>query len=117
MGRRHRRLQGRERKIPRHPQAAESDFWIAFSTQQKGDNAGAIPLFDAFIKANGNSTLIPPALYYLGAAQITAGKKDEGAATLVTLAEKYPDSPAAPSTYFIRSSSRRRRRRLTRSTR
>jgi len=90
-------------KFPGTPQAVESDFWIAFSTQQKGDNAGAIPLFDAFIKANGNDPLIPPALYYLGAAQITAGKKDEGAATLVTLAEKYPDSPAAPSTYFIRA--------------
>ena len=85
-------------KFPGTPQAVESDFWIAFATQQKGDNAGAIPLFEAFIKANANSPLIPPALYYLGAAQITSGKKDEGAATLVTLADKYPDSPAAPQT-------------------
>jgi len=47
--------------------------------------------------------MTPPALYYLGAAQITIGKKDEGAATLVTLSEKFPDSPAAPQTYFIRA--------------
>jgi len=90
-------------KYPGTPQAVESDFWIAFATQQKGDNAGAIPLLEAFIKANGDNSLIPPALYYLGVAQITAGKKDEGAATLVTLAEKFPDSPAAPNTYLIRA--------------
>ena len=90
-------------KFPGTPQAADADFWIAFSTQQKGDNAGAIPLWDAFIKSSQNPQLLPPALYYLGAAQITTGKKDEGAATLVTLAEKYPDSPAAPQTYFIRA--------------
>ena len=90
-------------KFPGTPQAVEADFWIAFATQQKGDNAGAIPLFEAFIKANANNSLIPPSLYYLGAAQITVGKKDEGAATLVSLAEKFPDSPAAPQTYFIRA--------------
>ena len=90
-------------KFPDTPQAADADFWIAFATQQKGDNAGAIPLWDAFIKSSKNAQLIPPALYYLGAAQITTGKKDEGAASLVTLAEKYPDSPAAPQTYFIRA--------------
>ena len=90
-------------KFPGTPQARESDFWIAFATQQKGDNAGAIPLWEAFIKGNEKSALIPPALYYLGAAQIGIGKKSEGEANLVTLAEKYPDSPAAPNTYFIRS--------------
>lgn len=84
------------------PQAVEADFWIAFATQQKGDNAAAIPLLEAFIKANEKHQLTSAALYYLGAAQIALGKKDEGAATLASLAEKFPDSNAAPNTYFIR---------------
>ncbi|MFA7343717.1 MAG: tetratricopeptide repeat protein [Terrimicrobiaceae bacterium] len=89
-------------KFPGTSQALESDAWIAIATQQKGDNAGAVPLLEAFIKGNEKHQLTPLALYYLGAAQITLGKKDEGDATLATLAEKFPDSQTAPYSYFIR---------------
>ena len=90
-------------KFPGTPQAVESDYWVAIATQQKGDNAGAATQLDAFIKANDKHPLIPLAIYALGGAQISLGKKDEGSATLAMLAEKYPDSQAAPYTYFMRA--------------
>jgi TolA-binding protein len=90
-------------KFPGTPQAVESDYWVAIATQQKGDNAGAATQLDAFIKANDKHPLIPLATYALGGAQISLGKKDEGGATLAMLAEKYPDSQAAPYTYFMRA--------------
>jgi len=85
------------------PQAVESDYWVAISTQQKGNNAGAVPLLEAFIKANEKHSLTPLAIYSLGGAQIALGKSDEGGATLAVLAEKFPDSQAAPYTYFMRA--------------
>jgi len=85
------------------PQAIESDYWIAIATQQKGDNAGAVPLLEAFIKANDKHSLTPLAVYALGGAQIALGKTDDGAATLAMLAEKFPDSQPAPYTYFMRA--------------
>lgn len=89
-------------KFPGTSQAVESDYWIAFATQSKGDNAAAVPLWEAFIKSNDKHPMLPFALYYLGGAQIALGKKDEGGATLAMLAEKYPDSQTAPYTYFMR---------------
>ncbi len=89
-------------KHPGTPQAVEADYWIAIATQQKGDNAAAVPLMEAFIKANEKHNLTPLAYYSLGGAQIALGKKDEGAATLAILAEKFPDSQASPYTYFMR---------------
>ena len=47
--------------------------------------------------------MTPLAIYSLGGAQIALGKTAEGAATLATLAEKFPDSQAAPYTYFMRA--------------
>lgn len=89
--------------FPGTPQAVESDYWIAISTQQKGDNAAAVPLLEAFIKANPGHQLTPLAYYALGGAQIALGQKDAGIATLAALAEKFPDSPPAPYTYFMRA--------------
>ena len=85
------------------PQAVESDYWIAIATQQKGDSAAAAPLLDSFVKANENHPLTPLAMYALGGAQIKLGKQADGAATLAALAEKFPDSQAAPYTYFMRA--------------
>lgn len=90
-------------KFPKSPQAMESDYWIAICTQEKGDHAAAIPLLEAFIKANPTSPLTPLAIYALGAGQIALNKKEEGIATLAMLAEKYPDSQPAPYTYFMRA--------------
>ena len=90
-------------KFPGTPQAVEADYWIAIATQQKGDNAAAAVLLDAFIKANEKHALTPLALYALGGAQISLGKKDEGVATLAHLAEAFPDSQASPYTYFMRA--------------
>lgn len=90
-------------KFPGTPQAVEADFWIALATKQKGDNAAAAPQFEAFLKANPKHPLEPLALYYLGAAQIELGKKEEGIALLAKLAEQFPDSQAAPYSYFTRA--------------
>ncbi|MFZ4776089.1 MAG: tetratricopeptide repeat protein [Terrimicrobiaceae bacterium] len=90
-------------KYPTTPQAIESDYWTAIATQQKGDNAAAIPLLEAFIKNNEKHALTPLSVYALGGAQIATGKTAEGAATLAMLAEKYPDSQPAPYTYFMRA--------------
>jgi DNA uptake lipoprotein len=88
-------------KFPNTDQARDSEYWIAIATQQKGDNAAAVPLLDAFAKANPRSPLAPLALYAKGSAQITMGQKEEGIATLSTLATVYPDSQPAPYTYFM----------------
>ena len=85
------------------PQATEADYWIAICTQQKGDNAAAVPLLQAFVAANGQHPLAPLAIYALGGAQIALGQKDDGITTLAMLAEKYPDSQPAPYTYFMRA--------------
>lgn len=90
-------------KFPETPQAVDSDYWIAIATQQKGDNAAAVPLLEAFIKANEKHPLTPLAMYALGGAQIALQRTDEGAATLALLAEKFPDSQPAPYTYFMRA--------------
>jgi len=90
-------------KFPGTPQAVEADYWIGIATQQKGDNAGAVTLLESFIKNNEKHPLTPLAIYALGSAQIALGKREEGSATLAMLAEKFPDSQAAPYTYFMRS--------------
>ena len=88
-------------KFPNSEEAKESEYWIAIATQQKGDNAAAIPLLDAYAKAHPKTVFAPLALYAKGSAQITVGQKEEGIATLTTLAEQYPDSQPAPFTYFM----------------
>jgi len=90
-------------KFPNTPQAIEAQYWIAIATQQKGDNSGAIPLLDAFVKAHGDHQLAPLALYTKGAAEIALTQKDTGIATLTEVAERYPDSQPAPFTYFMRA--------------
>ncbi len=85
------------------PQAVEADYWIGFSTQQKGDNAAAIPLLDAFVKANPKSPLAPLALYLKGGAQIALGQKAEAIVTLAAVADQYPESQPAPFTFFTRA--------------
>ncbi len=88
-------------KFPGSPQASDSDYWIAIATQQKGDNAGAIPLLDAYVKANPKTPMAALALYAKGSAQITVGQKEEGIASLSSVAKDYPDSQPAPYTYFM----------------
>ena len=90
-------------KYPGTQQAVESDYWIGYSTQQKGDNAAAIPLLDAFVKANPKSGFAPLALYLKGGAQIALGQKTEAVVTLAAVAAQYPDSQPAPFTYFTRA--------------
>lgn len=90
-------------KYPNTPQAIEAQYWIAIATQQKGDNSGALPLLDAFVKAHGDHPLAPLALYSKGGAEIALTQKDAGIATLAEVAEKYPDSQPAPYTYFVRA--------------
>ncbi|MFZ0711157.1 MAG: tetratricopeptide repeat protein [Terrimicrobiaceae bacterium] len=85
------------------PQAVEADYWIGICTQQKGDNAAAAPILDAFAKANPKNALAPLALYAKGGALIALGKKDEGIAAFASMAEQYPDSQPAPFTYFMRA--------------
>jgi len=90
-------------KYPGTPQAVDSDYWIGVCTQQKGDNAGAIPILDAFAKANPKNPLTPLALYVKGGAQIALGQKEDAIATLATVANDYPQSQPAPFTYFTRA--------------
>jgi TolA-binding protein len=90
-------------KYPGTPQAVEADYWIGICTQQKGDNAAAAPILDAFAKANPEHGLAPLALYAKGGALIALGKKEEGIATLASVAEQYPASQPAPFTYFMRA--------------
>lgn len=90
-------------KFPTTPQAVDAEYWIAVCTQQKGDNATAVPLLQAFIKNHSDNPLAPLAYYGLGTAQIQLGQKPEGMATLADLAEKFPESTPAPFTYFIRA--------------
>ena len=90
-------------RFPGSPQAVEADYWIAISTQQKGDDARAVPLLEAFVKANEKHPLTPLAMYALGGARIKLGKQAEGAATLAMLADKFPENQAAPYTYFMRA--------------
>ena len=85
------------------PQGIESGYWVAACMQQKGDNAGAAPVFEAFIKDNADHALLPLATYALGNAQIANGQKDAGVATLAQVVEKFPDSSPAPYTYFSRA--------------
>jgi TolA-binding protein len=90
-------------KYPGTPQAIEADYWIGICTQQKGDNAAAAPILDAFAKANPEHGLAPLSLYAKGGALIALGKKEEGIATLASVAEQYPESQPAPFTYFMRA--------------
>lgn len=90
-------------KYPNTPQAVEADYWVAICTQQKGDNAAAVGLLDAFVKANEKHPQAALALYSKATAQITLGKKDEGIADLAAVADKYPDSQPAPFTFFMRA--------------
>ena len=90
-------------KYPGKQEAIDADYWIGFSTQQKGDNAAAIPLLDAFVKANPKSPLAPLALYLKGGAQIALGQKAEAITTLAAVADQYPESQPAPFTYFTRA--------------
>ncbi len=88
------------------PQATEAAYWIGICTQQKGDNAAAIPLLDGFVKAHPDHPLAPLALYALGGSQLAGADKEAGLATLAQVAEKYPDSQPAPFTYFMRAQHR-----------
>jgi TolA-binding protein len=88
---------------PGTPQAVEADYWLGICAQQKGDNTTAVPILDAFAKANPKNELAPLALYAKGVALIALGKKDEGIGTLASVAELYPESKPAPFTYFLRA--------------
>ena len=90
-------------KYPGTPQSVEADYWIGICTQQKGDNEGAARILDGFAKANPNNGLTPLALYAKGGALIALGKKDDGIATLASVADQYPESQPAPFTYFMRA--------------
>ncbi len=92
-----------KQKFPNTPQAVESDYWIAICTQQKGDNAAAVPMLEAFIREHTDHPLVPLAMYALGGAHIALGQKDQVIASLALLAEKFPDSKPAPYTYFMRA--------------
>jgi TolA-binding protein len=85
------------------PQALEADYWIGICTQQKGDNATAAQILDAFVKANPKNALAPLALYAKGGALIALGRKEEGIAALAYVASQYPESQPAPFTYFMRA--------------
>jgi TolA-binding protein len=89
--------------FPDRPQALDAKYWIAISTQQKGDNAGAIPLLQALIDENPEAHFVPNVLYVLAGAKIANGDNDGGISTLAELAEKYPDSAPAPFTFFQRA--------------
>jgi TolA-binding protein len=88
---------------PGTPQAVDADYWIGICTQQKGDHASAARILEAFAKTNPTNPLAPLALYAKAGALIALGKKDEGIATLASVAEQYPESQPAPFTYFMRA--------------
>lgn len=91
-------------KYPKAAQVPEAEFWVAVGTQQKGDNEGAIPLLDAFLKKySDNATLAPSALYSKAAAQLALKQQEQGVATLAEIAEKFPKSQPAPFTFFQRA--------------
>jgi TolA-binding protein len=90
-------------KYPKAPQVEEAEFWVAVGTQMKGDNAGAIPLIDAFVQKYPATEMTPSALYAGAGARLALGRNDEGIATLAQVAEKFPQSKPAPFTYFQRA--------------
>ena len=90
-------------KFPKTPQAVEAEYWVAVCTQQAGNNAAAIPLLEAFIKAHEGHALIPLAIYGLGSAQIATGAKAAGFATMEKLAKEFPESLPAPYSYITRA--------------
>lgn len=91
-------------KFASNPAAVtEAEYWVAICTQQKGDNAGAIPLLKAFIEKNPDGPFTPVALYTLAAAQIATGDKAAGIESMTQIAEKFPNSQPAPFTYFQRA--------------
>jgi TolA-binding protein len=90
-------------EFPGRPQVTDAKYWIAISTQQKGDNAAAIPLLEALIAEFPDAQFVPNVMYVLAGAKIASGDNDAGVATLAELAEKFPESGPAPFTYFQRA--------------
>ncbi|MEX1118896.1 MAG: tetratricopeptide repeat protein [Terrimicrobiaceae bacterium] len=90
-------------KYPETSQAVEAEYWIGIATQQKGENAAAIPLLEAFSKTHPEHPLAALALYAKGGAQLATNDKPGGIASLAEVAAKYPDSQPAPYTYFMRA--------------
>lgn len=90
-------------KFPATPQAIDAAYWVAVGTQQKGQQAEAIPLLDAFVKEHPDHPYTALALYAKATAQLATNAKEDGFATLAEVADKFPDSPPAPFTYFMRA--------------
>jgi len=84
-------------------QGNEATFWIAFSTQNKGEHAKAIELLNDWINSNTDHPLMPIALYSLSQAQLGTNDKAAAMETLAKLADEHPDSQPATFSYFIRA--------------
>ncbi len=90
-------------KYPERPQATVAQFWIAVATQQKGDNAAAIPLLEKALADHPTDNFVPFAKNSLAESLIATGETEKGIQTLADLAESHPDSPPAPFSFFRRA--------------
>jgi len=100
-------IEAYEKVVSTYPQFEEevidSTFWIAYATQQKGENEKALTLLNDWIASNANHGLMPIALYALSSAQLGENDKAGAIETLDKLAEEHPDSQPASFSYFIRA--------------
>jgi TolA-binding protein len=91
------------RDFPDRPQVADARYWIAMSTQQKGDPAAALPLLQALRTDFPDNPFQPNVIIVIAQAQAATGDRETALVTLVELAENYPDSIPAPFSYFLRA--------------
>lgn len=88
---------------PETIQAEQSAFWVGNLLLQKGDSKGAATEFTNFIAKYPQSTLLPNAKFLL-AGTYAATDKPQAIKLYEEVATEFPQSDAAPYTYFQRAS-------------
>lgn len=72
------------------------DYETAFAKMRNQDYEGAQAGFDAFIKANPESNLVPNAMYWLGETYYVRNQFEEATRVFAEAYQKYPKGPKAP---------------------
>lgn len=86
-------------------QSEQAAYWVGELTySHKRDAKAAVAEIQKFVTDYPNSVMAPGAMLVLGQAQGASGDKAGALKTLKTVAEKFPKTDAAPSSYFIRAS-------------
>jgi TolA-binding protein len=86
-------------KFPRSPLRTDADriaedaqFLAAQELMEKKEFAGAIPMLEAYLGANGDSRYADYALAHLAQARLETGKVDDAWKALEQLAQRFPES-------------------------